>query len=61
MIIMGNINDVIKVVLQKLAKKVDGLPSQELKSRLMQEVLMLEQLQIAEATLESENNAFGIF
>ncbi|XP_057300254.1 uncharacterized protein LOC130630693 [Hydractinia symbiolongicarpus] len=57
---MGKVNDVIKVVLEKLAKKrVDRLPSQGLKSHLMQEALILAQLQVAEAMIDNDKEAFG--
>ncbi|XP_065669266.1 uncharacterized protein LOC136088717 [Hydra vulgaris] len=51
---MNSVNEVIKVVLNKLAKKnISRLPSAAVKCRLMQEVSILGQIQVAEAMLEN--------
>ena len=53
---VNNVDDVIKVVLRKLAKKeVTRLPSAGTKCRLMQEALLVAQLQVAEAMTEGEH------
>ena len=57
---MNKVNDVIRVVIQKLAKKdVGKLPSAGVKSRLMQEALIIAQFQVAEAMLLSKDNLSG--
>ncbi|XP_047136822.1 centromere-associated protein E-like [Hydra vulgaris] len=51
---MNSVNEVIKVVLNKLAKKnISRLPSAAVKCRLMQEASILDQFQVAEAMLEN--------
>ncbi|XP_065679997.1 uncharacterized protein LOC105850680 [Hydra vulgaris] len=51
---MNSVNEVIKVVLNKLAKKnISRLPSAAVKCRLMQEASILGQFQVAEAMLEN--------
>ena len=53
---VNKVDDVIKVVLRKLAKKeVTRLPSTGTKCRLMQEALLVAQLQVAEAMTEGEH------
>ena len=53
---VNKVDDVIKVVLRKLAKKeVTSLPSTGTKCRLMQEALRVAQLQVAEAMTEDEH------
>ena len=53
---VNKVDDVIKVVLQTLAKKeVTRLPSTGTKCRLMQEALLGAQLQVAEAMTEGEH------
>nr|XP_047144798.1 uncharacterized protein LOC124818272 [Hydra vulgaris] len=50
----NSVNEVIKVVLNKLAKKnISRLPSAAVKCRLMQEASILGQFQVAEAMLEN--------
>ena len=57
---MGKVNDVIKVVLAKLAKKnVNRLPSSGLKSRLMSEALIIAQLHVADEMLSSTEKDAG--
>ena len=47
---MGKVNDVIKIVLEKLAKKkLQRMPSVGTKCRLMGEALVLAQIQVTEA------------
>ncbi|XP_065655072.1 uncharacterized protein LOC136081590 [Hydra vulgaris] len=51
---MNSVSEVIKVVLNKLAKKnISRLPSAAVKCRLMQEASILGQFQVAEAMLEN--------
>ena len=57
---MSKVNEVINVVLNKLAKKyIDRLPSAGVKVRLMQEALILGQLQVADAMLEQGKDYSG--
>ena len=54
------IDQVIKVVLNKLATKdIERLPSAGVKARLMQEALFLGQIQVAEAMLEDVSGDSG--
>ena len=53
MLVLTKIDQVIKVVLSKLAKKdIKRLPSAKVKARLMQEAQFLVQIKIAEAMLK---------
>ena len=57
---INKIDQVIKVVLNKLAKKdIERLPSAGVKARLMQEALFLGQIQVAEAMLEDVSGDSG--
>ena len=57
---INKIDQVIKVVLNKLAKKdIERLPSAGVNARLMQEALFLGQIQVAEAMLEGVSGDSG--
>ena len=57
---IDKIGQLIKVVLNKLAKKdIERLPSAGVNARLMQEALFLGQIQVAEAMLEGVSGDSG--
>ena len=57
---IDKIEQLIKAVLNKLAKKdIERLPSAGVKARLMQEALFLGQMQVAEAMLEDVSGDSG--
>ena len=57
---IDKIDQVVKVILNKLAKKdIERLPSAGVKARLMQEALFLGQIQVGEAMLEDVSGDSG--